>query len=368
VIDISSPASSPAIADPGQDGAREPARSTGGLPGPVLPFLSWAAVVIAAAWTFLDYWNYNRMNRDDPGEWSALLAGRGIAPAQYRVGVLRLGALLARIAHLQLRHVFAALDFLALLVGLGAVLLSLTRSLPWKRFGVTAQWALGLGCLALLQFYLPWAFWFQKPETMATFAVLALSAAAAQIGSGRHRVAMVLAMLMLAAAGATVRADAVVALHAGLLLACLLPGASGFRLGRALQAATSASCIGAAAAVQLYIERVLYPAAQRNVAAFQLLGNLHSLNGYLALGLGLTPWWLTLWLVARRWRVLDGWGRGLLLGSVVHFCLFYSLGMAEEVRIFLPFAMVLVPVTLRLIADRIAGEAGDSLTDGELAR
>jgi hypothetical protein len=323
--------------------------------------------MIAAAWTFLDYWNYNRMNRDDPAEWPSLLAGHGLAPAQYRVGVLRLGALLARIAHLQLRHAFAAVDFIGLLVGLGTVLLLLTRSVAWRRLGGTAQWVLALGCLALFQFYLPWTFWFQKPETMATFAVLALSAAAAQTGSGRYRVTMAAAMLLLAAAGATVRADAVVALHTGLLLACLLPGASGFRLGRWPQAAASVACIGVAAAVQLYIERVLYPAAQRNVAAFQLLANLHSLNGYLALALGLTPWWLTLWLGMRSWTALDGWSRGLLLGSVMHFALFYTLGMAEEVRIFLPFAMVLLPVTVRLIWDRTLGEGGRMLTNDGLA-
>jgi hypothetical protein len=330
----------PALGDP-------PAPSSG-----MAWVLGWAVLFIASGWTFLDYWNYNRMNREDPAEWPSLLAGRGIAPAQYRIGVFRLGAWLAHPAHLQLRHAFAAIDFVCLLAGTAAVLLLLVRTPLFRLADSIARWALAFLCLGLLQFYLLWTFWFQKPETMATFAVLAGTAlAASQIGARRPYLAAI-AMLALAGLGATVRADAVVALHAGLLLASLLPGTKRMPLGRALQGAVSFLSIGLAAAVQLYIARVLYPGAQRNAAAFQLLENLHSLNGFLVLVLALAPWAATVWLAFRRWAALDGWSCALVLGSLVHFALFYAMGMAEEVRIFLPFAMVLLPLTTPLLFER----------------
>jgi hypothetical protein len=65
-------------------------------------------------------------------------------------------------------------------------------------------------------------------------------------------------------------------------------------------------------------------------------------------GAALFPWWITLGLAVRRWRGLDGWCVGLVLGSVLHFALFFIFGIAWEVRIFLPFAMTLVPVTVTL--------------------
>lgn len=318
-------------------------------------FLAWFSLLLTAGYTFLDYWNYNRMGREDPREWADLLAGRGIAPAQYRIGVLHLADLLARIVHAQLRHGFAIIDFACLLAGLGGVLLLLTRMPAFHSGMRQQQWTMALLGLTLFEVYLFWTFWFQKPETMATFAFLALSALAAWKGSRAPAALCGMAMIVLAALQATVRADAAVALHLGLLLACLFPARRPLPLGRAIQGAVSAFSIAVAIGVQFFIAHRIYPQARRNVGAFQLLANLHSGMGYLAILLSLAPYGLTLWLAAKRWRALDGWSHGLLLGSVVHFAMFYALGMAEEVRIFLPFAMALLPVSVPLLFEWLFG-------------
>jgi hypothetical protein len=109
--------------------------------------------------------------------------------------------------------------------------------------------------------------------------------------------------------------------------------------------------IAVAGAVQYGIVHGLYPHAQRNADAIQIVSNLQSSMGYLAIVLSLTGWWVTLWLAGRRWRRLHAWTRGLLLGSVAHFAMFYAMGMAEEVRIFLPFAMVVLPITAALFCE-----------------
>jgi hypothetical protein len=321
-------------------------------------FLGWAVVVLSGGYSFLDYWNYSRMWHGDPREWADLLAGQGIAPAQYRIGVLKLAAWLGHLSHMELRHAFAFIDFVCVAVSLVSILVLLARSSLFRTGERLQQWALSLLCLGLFTGYLYWTFWFQKPETIPTLAFLALSALlAASERTPKWLVAA--ALLLLALLQATVRADVAVAFHLGMLLAAMLPGPSNtprsiglpLRLGRAGQAIISGMAIVGAGAVQYGIVHGLYPHAQRNADAIQIVSNLQSSMGYLAIVLSLTGWWVTLWLAGRRWRRLDAWTRGLLLGSVAHFAMFYAMGMAEEVRIFLPFAMVVLPITAALFCE-----------------
>jgi hypothetical protein len=315
-------------------------------------FLVWSTILITSGYSFLDYWEYSRSSHAaGVSEWDLLLAGRGLAPAQYRIGVLKTAALLARLGHAQLRHAFAAIDFLCLGVSLALLLWLLTRMQSFRQSSRVAQWlqaSMALGCFLLS---LLWSFWYQKPETFTTLLLLVLSAAAAQWRQRRAAAAVLL--IVLAALGATVRADAMVAFHLGFLAVCLLPQVRIPPLGRAVQVAASVIALAAAVAVQWVIMHRLYPHAVRQVAAFQLLRNLTSWANYLVLACSLFPWAMTLWLAAKRWRALDGWSAALLLGSLAHFALFFTLGLSGEVRIFLPYAMTLVPLTVTLAAQRI---------------
>src|ERR1700724_2984425 len=228
-------------------------------------FVGWAILLITSGYTFLDYWNYSRTWHEGGGtEWDALLAGRGFAPAQYRIGVMRVAALLASLTHTHVRHMFAAVDC----VCLGTSLLLLFRLL--MRSGAFA--------------------------------------AAERPGGGLQAGP---ALVVLAALGATVRADAMVAFHAGFLMTCLLAQGDDLPLGRRFQIVASAASLLAAVGVEYCIVHVLYPHAPREVSAFQLLTNLKTPADYLVLVVSLFPWWLTLRLAARRWRALDGWSLAL---------------------------------------------------------
>jgi hypothetical protein len=309
-------------------------------------FLGWAVLLITGGYTFLDYWNYSRTFHAGGGvEWESLLAGNGFAPAQYRVGVLRTADLLARLTHTHLRHTFAAIDFVSVGISLALLLWLLGRAATFSNADRISQWLQASLVLGSCVLYLMWSFWFQKPETQPTLLLLVLSAAAAQ---WRRRVPAAIALIVLAAIGATVRADAVIAFHAGFLAVCLLPHARSLPLGRAGQAAASVLGMAAAIGIEWFIAHRVYPGAPRQVAAFQLLGNLKVWLNYVVMTMALFPWWITLSLALRRWRTLDGWAVGLLLGSLAHFALYYSFGIAWEVRIFLPFAMVLTPLTATL--------------------
>jgi hypothetical protein len=328
-------------------------------------FLGWAVLLITSGYTFLDYWNYSRnFHEGGGGEWDALLAGRSFAPAQYRIGVLRAAALLARLTHTHLRHMFAVIDFVCLGVSLWLLLWLLGRTEIFRsavRLGRWLQASLALGCFLL---YLLWSFWYQKPETHATLLLLVLSAAAAQW----RRLPAVVALIALAAIGATVRVDALVAFHVGFLVACVLPQSGSLPLGRAVQAVASVLSIAAAIGVAYFIMHRMYPDAPRQVAAMQLFNNLKLWVNYFVVAAALFPWWITLRLAVRRWRALNGWSVGLVIGSVVHFALFYTLGIAWEVRIFLPFAMTLVPLTVTLAYAAIERGAADGQSAGPSLR
>jgi hypothetical protein len=317
-------------------------------------FLGWAVVLITSGYTFLDYWNYSLATRSGPGvEWQALLDGRSFAPVQYRIGVLRTADLLAGLTHTHLRHMFAAIDLVCVGTSLALLLWLLGRAGSFRRADRVSQWLQAILLLGSSVLYLMWSFWFQKPETQTTLLVLVLSATAAQ---WTRRVPAATVLIGLAAIGATVRADAVVAFHVGFLIACLLPQGWFLPLGRAAQATASVIAILIAVGIEWYIAHRIYPNAPRQVAAFQLVNNLRGWMNYIAVATALFPWWITVGLTLRRWRTLDGWSVGLWLGSVSHFALFYIFGIAWEVRIFLPFAMTLTPVTATLAYGAICDE------------
>ena len=317
-------------------------------------FLGWAVILITSGYTFLDYWNYSLASREGVRvEWQNLLAGRSFAPVQYRIGVLRTANLLAGLTHTHLRHMFAAIDFVCVGISLALLLWLLGRAGSFRTADRVSQWLQAILLLGPSVLYLMWSFWFQKPETQTTLLLLVLSATAAQ---WTRRVPASIALIALAAIGATVRADTVVAFHVGFLIACLLPQGRCLPLGRAVQAAVSLIAIAAAVGIEWYIAHRIYPNAPRQVAAFQLVNNLKGWMNYIAVAAALFPWWITLRLTLRRWRTLDGWSVALCFGSVAHFVLFYTFGIAWEVRIFLPFAMTLTPVTATLIYAAIRNE------------
>jgi hypothetical protein len=274
-----------------------------------------------------------------------MLAGHGFAPAQYRIGVLRTADLMARITHTHLRHTFAVIDCISLGISLALLIWLLGCTKNFRKADRVAQWLQASIVLGSCLLYLMWSFWFQQPETQPALLLLVLSAAAAR---WRRSILAAIILILLAAIGATVRADAVIAFHAGFVAACLLPQSRSLPLGRATQLAASAFAIAVAAGIEWFIAHRIYPNAARQVAAFQLLGNLRAWGNYLVVTMALFPWFITLRLAMCRRHILDGWSTGLLLGSLVHFALYYTFGIAWEVRIFLPFAMTVTPLTATL--------------------
>ncbi len=324
-------------------------------------FLVWAILLVTAGYTFLDYWEYSRIQHADPQSWALLANGQGLAPAQYRIGIYDTANLLVHLTHLRFRHIFACTDFVCTGLALACLFYLLTQLSWFKASALPAQWAQVFLGLLLTQIYLAWTLWFQEPETMPSLAVISISALLCY-GITREKPPVPLFMLaasilLVAALGATIRADIITALVAGMSLAALDDRNGADRKpSRNWLLASGLTSLVIVLSIEYFITHRLFPHSVRSAPAFQLLSNLHSINGTLALLCTLPPWALTLWLATRKWRHVPLWLKGLAIASALHFVMFITFGMSEEVRIFLPFTLALIPLSATFLYGWFGGE------------
>jgi hypothetical protein len=305
----------------------------------------------------LDSREYGREFHQNPNAWMDVVAGTANAPAQYRVGVVDTASFLARHVHLELGHVLTLLDVLSGLIAVFALFWVLRRSAVYRKAGQSAQWFGAASFLVLMQFYLGWVIWYQRPETLPTAAMLAVALALLTVRlSLPHRAGTVVAvagLLLLAVAQGYVRADVVLALHVGVLLICFTSAGSGFALGRWVQAGTSLVAVILAAGIQYDLMRRVYPqASYGNTQVLQLFLNLQAPTTQLPFLLFLVPLgWTAVMLVRRRYKP-DSAGAGVFVGALIFLGMWLTLGRIKEVRIFLPFALALAPLTTELAMQR----------------
>ncbi len=314
----------------------------------------------------LDSREYGREFRQNPNAWMDVVTGAANAPTQYRIGVVDTAYFLARHSHVALGHVFPVLDVLSGLVAVYVLFWVFRHSLVYRRAGLTAQWFGAASFLILMQFYLGWAIWYQRPETLPTAAMLAMALTLLTVKlplpSTARTIVAAGGILLLAVAQGYVRADVAVALHAGILLVCLTPLGSGFALGRWVQAGTSLVAMVLAGGIQYDLMRRVFPhASYGNTPVLQLFLNLQAPSTQLPFFLFLVPFgWTAVTLMRRRYRV-DSADAGVFAGAVIFMGMWLLVGRIKEVRIFLPFAMALAPLTVELATQRFLPENSDTV-------
>jgi hypothetical protein len=306
-----------------------------------------ALVVLSAG--YLDYWSYSRTFYAEPGIWMDVVTGTANAPNQYRVGVIDTAYFVTQHTHLGLRHTLAVLDMTAAFVGAFVLFFVLRRSKVYREAGFAQQWFGAAGFLVLVQFYLAWLLWYQRPETLPTAGILALAllllAETVPGGAGTA----VVGLLILAVVQGFVRADVAFALHLGILLVCLTPLGRGFALSRSLQAATSAVAMLIALGIQFWLMRRAFPQANYgSTPVFQLIMNLSSPDAWIPFVLFMGPFVWTLWMVGQRKFQVEAGGVAVLVGALIFLGMWVMVGRVQEVRIFLPFALALVPLTIEI--------------------
>lgn len=310
-------------------------------------------IVLSAG--FLDYWSYSQAFYKEPGVWMDVVSGTATAPSQYRLGVIETAYFMARHTHLALRHTLAVVDVIAGLIAVFTLFLILRRSAVYRKSGQAAEWFGAAGFVVLVQFYLAWLVWYQKPETLPTAAILSLALLllAVRLPGGLGTVVPVVGLLLLAVAQGFVRADVAFALHVGVLLICLTPAGRGFALSRGVQAGTSLVAVLLAVGIQYDLMKRVYPQANYgDTLVLQLFLNLKSPADYLPFILFLVPFgWTAVMLMRRRYQT-ESAGIAMFAAAVIFIAMWVTVGRIKEVRIFLPFALALVPLTVELAMQR----------------
>ena len=308
---------------------------------------------------FADYWEYSKAYHANPAIYTDILQGTAVAPNQYRVGVIATADFIARHAHIGLRHAFVLIDMIAGFVAVFTLFALLRRSAVYRSASQLGRWFAALAFLILVQFYLAWVTWYQRPETLPTAALVTLTLLLLTVRVPLRGIAGYLAtaagMLVIAAAQGFVRADVAFGLHAGVLLFCLTRASAGLSQPRAMQAVTSLLAVFAAAGIQYYMMHIRYPqASYGDTPMFQLVLNFKESARLIAFTLFIVPYVWTVKTVVRRQIVAEGPALALLCGSAVFMAMWWMAGRVEEVRIFLPFALALAPLTVQCAVQRWA--------------
>jgi hypothetical protein len=320
--------------------------------------LSAFLVMACVSTVFLDYWEYSRSFHADSEIWAGILRGDAAAPAQYRIGVLKVAEFLTFHSPLAMRHALAFIDLVALLIAAFVLRSLLTRSQAWRSASLAAKWFGAAAFVALLEYSLFWLTWYQRPETLAIAALLALSLWLSTyrlpVAGPAGTILTALCLILLGIALGFTRADVGFTFHLGVVLICLTPLGGNFALPRWAQFAASLAAAAAAATTQLYIMHVVYPhTTYGTTPIFQLSLNISDHLRIIPFVLFLIPTIWTVVQVVRRRFAPQSAQAGLLAGAAAFLCLWCVVGKIDEVRIFLPFAFALAPLTVEAAMSRI---------------
>ena len=334
--------------------AREPQLGTTALTARMRSLSLWIFVVLIASFTFLDYWAYSKEYYQNPHTYDLLIEGKALAPAQYRVGITFAALALHKVAHLGFRHAFTVFDFCFALGAAWALRSVLAGTIAFRSATLGSRWLRLLLLSLVFSFYLGWTTWYQRPETLACAFYVAFSLFLL------HRRPLgplpMVALVALAALQGFVRADVAILFHLGVFLVVLVRGSRDFAASRTALLLTSfLGCLLPTAILYVLMHRIYPHATYGDTAVFQLRNNLH-FNMLLPFALFIVPVAYTYWRSLRGTTRLPGQQASVVLASVFYLISWALVGRMREARIFLPFAMALMPLTANLLAGEVERE------------
>ena len=321
-------------------------------------FVRILLALLLTAVCYLNFWSYSRQEQASPDLFSDVAKGTAAAPQQYRILVVKVAWFLHSHTPLHMRHAFALLDTLAAFVGTFVLLRLLEQSRAFRQASPVARWLGYFSYLFLCAFYLVWLTWYQRPETLPTACFIALMVLLLSVRptSSTSRVGVVVATLAVAGMQAFIRADVSVCVYAGVALATLMPVGQRLPTPRKLLLPLATSAILLAAGVQWILMHRIYPhATYGDTAVFQLRFNLHP-QSLLTVAVFAAPVVWTAWISRKAYAQQDAHFLALLLGAAIFLPLWATVGRIQEVRIFLPFALALAPLTTTCVLRIVEAE------------
>lgn len=276
-----------------------------------------------------------------------------LAPQQYRVGVLIAAhkLVLASREHLQYRYIFTLFDFVASFATGWLVIATLFATPSFRQCEPNAKSLRIAFILGLLAYYLNWALWYQRPETMMSS--LFVAACVYLLARIRLGAAIVILLFALTLMQSFIRSDVAILFNGGLSIVLLLRRDKEFVAPRsALLAASFTGALTATAILWFLMHKIFPQATYGDTPVFQFVQNLSPLQWVPAL-LFLTPALFGLWRAQTKNAGTAGLGEALKLASVLYLASWAIVGRLEEVRIFVPFAIALAPQTANALARRV---------------
>ena len=310
-----------------------------------LVFLCIVIGAISLSYGFMDWVFYWQSFHSQPEAWYLYLHGGIDAPLQYRIGTWLVVAWAHAWLHLSIWLTLTLIDVVSIGLALWCLVYVLRTNVTYLAFSAPLRMLSLAGLFFGAEYYLAWGHWFQYPGTMPSCLFVCLSVLLVSGKAIQNRYLTSLCLVGASCIQGLVRADIAVALHAGFFLAACSPLTGNIPFGRKWQAITSALAALSAGLVQLYLMEVRFPGARYGSAGvFRFTTNFLPAN-WMTAGLALLPFWAILYLIAKRKYRPDGVTAMFLLSSCLYFVLWLMVGRLQEVRIFLPFGMALLPST-----------------------
>lgn len=297
---------------------------------------------------YMNFWKYSQEFKKQPDMYFDVMQGTANAPQQYRVLVVHTALFLHNHGHLKTHAAFAFIDLIAAFVACFTLLCVLERSGSFRRSGITKRMLAYATFLFLCAYYFIWLDWYQRPETLPSACFVALMLFTLTLRpSTKVRYGWIIGgALLLTLAQALTRADVAVCVYAGIGLTALLSEGRNLPQPRSFLLPLSVVACLLAVSVQWIMMHHVYPHANYgDTQVFQLLFNLAPPSLFAAFAFTLPVLW-TGCVAIRKWTAADTALLALLPGAALFLVLWSTIGRIQEVRIFLPFALCLIPLTV----------------------
>ncbi|MEI9981448.1 MAG: hypothetical protein WDN23_21120 [Edaphobacter sp.] len=279
-----------------------------------------------------------------------ILKGTDYAPNQYRLALPYLIRFLARTLHVRRGYLLTgALDGIAAYVASYLLYLRLARSSWISQMGGSARAVAVALFLAALQFPIAWVVPWQRPETLPSAAYLAASLLI--IPRAITRPVLYIVLFLLTLWQAFVRSDIPFVFGLSMILLGFLGRSPKIVSDRWALSLCGMIVAGTAAVIQMMMKYVFFPNAvyPPGTALVQLTENL-SLHRSSTAAVALLPCFVLLWLGKRVMARLDPMDWLTILSSVLYLPLWLAVGVASEVRIYVPFLLILCPVAAKILS------------------
>lgn len=317
-------------------------------------------MLLASLFGFLwrGYWVYSvEAHQNGIGPLLDFVHGIGPAPFQYRVGSLQIAYRLYLHLHLPFRYGFTLLDTIGLCLAVMLGYELLRRTEIYRRASELAQCFGSTAYLVLVIYLASWQNWYKKFETDPACGLVMLllvlwSAEWRRGRSARSGKAFLTAAALLLTTEllSLVRADIALMLSIGMVVVAWWHRRGTLSLERGAAVAVAAACVVIAAGTQALLEKVIYPHA-RPYSGHQFIlpyDNYHPTE-LMEFAVFLLPSVWALIQVRKRKFTADAASVGFLVGAIPYVLMWITMGRIEEVRIFLPIALAIVPLTVQMV-------------------